>query len=85
MYICENKQCFEIFVKKITFCFQIRDLRHDNLNPFIGACLDAPSILIVTSYCSKGSLQDVLENDDILLDEMFRASLVFDIIRVSVF
>ncbi|XP_045213178.2 receptor-type guanylate cyclase Gyc76C-like isoform X2 [Mercenaria mercenaria] len=63
----------------------IRDLRHDNLNPFIGACLDAPNVLIVTAYCSKGSLQDLLENDDIQLDDMFRASLVFDIIRGMIY
>ncbi|XP_060597382.1 receptor-type guanylate cyclase Gyc76C-like isoform X2 [Ruditapes philippinarum] len=63
----------------------IRDLRHDNLNPFIGACLDSPTVLIVTSYCSKGSLQDLLENDDIQLDDMFRASLVFDIIRGMIY
>lgn len=62
---------------------QIRDLRHDNVNPFIGACVDAPNILVVTAYCAKGSLQDILENDDIQLDDMFRASLVVDILRVS--
>ncbi|WAQ95329.1 GCY3E-like protein [Mya arenaria] len=63
----------------------IRDLRHENLNPFIGACVDTPHILVVTAYCSKGSLTDILENDDIQLDDMFRASLVFDIIRVTDF
>ena len=37
--------------------YQMRELRHDNINPFIGACIDSPSILIVTAYCAKGSLQ----------------------------
>ncbi|KAH3863877.1 hypothetical protein DPMN_026882, partial [Dreissena polymorpha] len=59
----------------------MRDLRHENINPFIGACVDTPQIFVVTAYCSKGSLQDILENEDIQLDDMFRASLVFDIIR----
>lgn len=59
----------------------MRELRHDNVNPFIGSCIDAPYILIVSAYCSKGSLQDILENDDIQLDLMFIASIVFDIIR----
>lgn len=63
----------------------IRDLRHDNINPFIGACMDAPTILVVTSYCGKGSLLDLLENDDIQLDDMIRASLVFDIIRGMIY
>ncbi|KAK6638155.1 hypothetical protein RUM44_008583 [Polyplax serrata] len=59
----------------------MRDLRHENLNPFIGACTDAPNICIITEYCSRGSLRDILENEDVKLDNMFVASLVGDIIR----
>ena len=35
----------------------MKDLRHDNVNQFIGACVDPPNILLVIEYCSKGSLQ----------------------------
>jgi hypothetical protein len=42
------------------------------------------SIKTVSNYDNKFSfLKDVLENDDIQLDSMFVASIVFDIIRVS--
>ena len=36
---------------------QIRDVRHDNLNQFIGACVEPNNVLIITQYASKGSLQ----------------------------
>ncbi|XP_048576040.1 atrial natriuretic peptide receptor 1-like isoform X3 [Nematostella vectensis] len=60
---------------------QMRDIRHDNLNQFIGACADSPTVCIVMQYCSRGSLQDILENDDVKLDHMFIASLVSDIVK----
>lgn len=34
----------------------LRDLRHDNVNSFIGASVEPLRILIVTDYCAKGSL-----------------------------
>ena len=35
----------------------MKELNHDNLNGFIGAGIESPTIFIVTNYCSKGSLQ----------------------------
>lgn len=34
----------------------LRDIRHDNVNSFIGAAVEPMRILIVTDYCAKGSL-----------------------------
>lgn len=62
---------------------QLKDLRHDNICAFIGACTESPNICIITEYCSRGSLKDVLENEDVKLDNMFLASMVADIIRVG--
>ncbi|XP_033751446.1 receptor-type guanylate cyclase Gyc76C-like [Pecten maximus] len=59
----------------------MRDIRHNNVNPFIGACVNPPTFILLTEYCIKGSLQDILENEVIKLDEMFIASLVKDIIQ----
>uniref|UniRef100_A0AAG5DN07 Guanylate cyclase n=1 Tax=Anopheles atroparvus TaxID=41427 RepID=A0AAG5DN07_ANOAO len=63
----------------------LRDMRHDNLNAFIGACTDPPNICIITDYCNRGSLKDVLENEDVKLDNMFTASMVADILRGMIY
>ncbi|EEC03239.1 atrial natriuretic peptide receptor, putative, partial [Ixodes scapularis] len=62
-------------------CFQMRELHHENVNPFVGACVEPNCIYIVTELCMKGNLQDILENDVIKLDNMFIASFVFDLIK----
>ncbi|XP_072029839.1 speract receptor-like [Amphiura filiformis] len=59
----------------------IRDLRHPHLNLFIGACVEPPNICVLTEYCPKGSLQDILENDEVKLDDMFIASIIGDIVK----
>jgi hypothetical protein len=61
----------------------MKDLRHDNLNTFIGACVEVPNICIITDYCSRGSLKDVIQSD-VNLDHIFIASMVGDIIRVYI-
>lgn len=60
----------------------LRELRHDNVNSFIGACVEPMRILLVTDYCAKGSLYDIIENEDIKLDDLFIASLIHDLIKV---
>ncbi|XP_069134312.1 atrial natriuretic peptide receptor 1-like [Argopecten irradians] len=56
----------------------MKEMTHDNINPFIGACIDPPNVCVLFQYCSKGSLQDVLLNDDIKLDWTFKMSLISD-------
>ncbi|XP_033630930.1 receptor-type guanylate cyclase Gyc76C-like [Asterias rubens] len=63
----------------------LRDVRHPHLNQFIGACIDSPNICIISEYCPKGSLQDILANDEVKLDNMFVASIVGDIIKGMLF
>ncbi|XP_050090825.1 receptor-type guanylate cyclase Gyc76C-like [Anopheles aquasalis] len=63
----------------------LRDLRHDNINSFIGACVEPMRILLVTDYCAKGSLYDIVENEDIKLDDLFIASLVHDLIKAMIY
>ncbi|XP_037032480.1 guanylate cyclase 32E isoform X2 [Bradysia coprophila] len=76
-----RKKCIDITREMKMELKMLRDLRHDNICAFIGACTDPPNICIVTEYCTRGSLKDVLENEDVKLDNMFTASMVADIIR----
>ena len=47
------KVMFQISMSRIQFLFQ----RHDNLNSFIGACVEPGNVLIVSDYCTRGSLR----------------------------
>ncbi|XP_075215398.1 atrial natriuretic peptide receptor 1 [Lycorma delicatula] len=60
---------------------QVRDVTHENTVRFIGACIECPTVLILTEYCPRGSLKDVLENEAIRLDWNFRMSLIHDIVK----
>ena len=63
---------------------QLKELVHDNVQAFIGACVSPGQPCYVVQRCSRGSLVDVLENDDIKLDWFFRVSLIRDLVSVSV-
>ncbi|XP_064612109.1 atrial natriuretic peptide receptor 1-like [Liolophura sinensis] len=60
---------------------QMCEMKQENLSLFIGACIDPPHICVLYQYCPKGSLQDILENDDIKLDWVFKYSLISDIVN----
>ncbi|XP_055350580.1 receptor-type guanylate cyclase Gyc76C-like isoform X2 [Paramacrobiotus metropolitanus] len=57
----------------------LREIRNDNLCSFIGACL-AP-VCIVTEFCSRGSLKDVIYDENVSLDSMFMEAMLGDIVR----
>ncbi|XP_053159133.1 atrial natriuretic peptide receptor 1-like isoform X2 [Hemicordylus capensis] len=60
---------------------QVRELDHPNLCKFIGGCTEVPNTAIITEYCPKGSLSDVLLNEDIPLNWGFRFSFATDIVQ----
>ncbi|XP_049601824.1 retinal guanylyl cyclase 2 isoform X1 [Syngnathus scovelli] len=59
----------------------MKDMRHENINLFLGFFLDCGVFAIVTEFCSRGSLEDLLLNDDVKLDWMFKSSLLLDLIK----
>ncbi|KAM6230679.1 atrial natriuretic peptide receptor 2 [Porphyrio hochstetteri] len=80
-----NKKRIELTRQVLFELKHMRDIQFNHLTRFIGACIDPPNICIVTEYCPRGSLQDVLENDSINLDWMFRHSLINDIVKGMAF
>ncbi|KAG7250116.1 hypothetical protein CRUP_006452, partial [Coryphaenoides rupestris] len=55
--------------------YELRDMRHENLNLYLGLFLDSGIFGIVTEHCTRGSLEDLLNNEDMRLDWMFKSSL----------
>ncbi|XP_034002191.1 atrial natriuretic peptide receptor 2-like [Trematomus bernacchii] len=60
---------------------EVRLLDHPNLCKFIGGSIEVPYVSIITEYCPKGSLYDVLLNEDIPINWGFRLSFATDIAR----
>ncbi|XP_061558414.1 retinal guanylyl cyclase 1 [Phycodurus eques] len=69
-----NSSTESVFIK-------VRDMRHENLNLFLGLFYDSGIFGVVTEHCSRGSLEDLLTNEDVRLDWMFKSSLLMDLIR----
>ncbi|XP_060558580.1 atrial natriuretic peptide receptor 1-like [Ruditapes philippinarum] len=86
----QGRTCAMRAVRKVEFSLtkfvrlEVREVRacdHVNVCKFIGASIMAPNIRILTEYCPKGSLSDVLLNDDVPLNWAFRFSFAADISR----
>uniref|UniRef100_A0A8C5Q0I2 Guanylate cyclase n=1 Tax=Leptobrachium leishanense TaxID=445787 RepID=A0A8C5Q0I2_9ANUR len=71
----------KILKTKHKYTFDMREMKHENLVTFFGVCTDPPNVCLVTQYCKKGSLKDVLQNNDIELDWIFKLSFSYDIVN----
>ncbi|XP_072317472.1 atrial natriuretic peptide receptor 1 [Eucyclogobius newberryi] len=80
-----NRKRVELNRKVLFELKHMRDVQNEHLTRFIGACIDPSNICIITEYCPRGSLQDILENDSITLDWMFKYSLLNDIVKGMLF
>ncbi|PIN97346.1 hypothetical protein AB205_0188560 [Aquarana catesbeiana] len=65
---------------KNVFC-TLRELRHENVNLYLGLFNDMGVIGVVSEHCSRGSLEDLIQNQDMKLDWMFKSSLLLDLIK----
>ena len=63
----------EIFLCLYVLVFShFRQLDHPNLMAFGGACVKPPNVMILTKYCAKGNLLQVLSAKHIPLNWAFR-------------
>ncbi|XP_061089883.1 retinal guanylyl cyclase 2 [Conger conger] len=73
---------FKTITPKTSDVFELmKDMRHDNISPFLGFFHDCNIFAIVTEFCSRGSIEDLLRNEDVKLDWMFKSSLLLDLIK----
>ncbi|KAJ8338274.1 hypothetical protein SKAU_G00372400 [Synaphobranchus kaupii] len=73
---------FKTITPKTSDVFELmKDMRHENINPFLGFFLDCDVFAIVTEFCSRGSMEDLLHNEDVRLDWMFKTSLLLDLTK----
>ena len=60
LFLANEQSMYPIFVYRPKILFQMRELQHDNINPFLGACINVPNPCALYLYCPKGSLQVTL-------------------------
>uniref|UniRef100_A0A914GTY0 guanylate cyclase n=1 Tax=Globodera rostochiensis TaxID=31243 RepID=A0A914GTY0_GLORO len=58
----------------------MKQLVHDNLNPFMGIAFnEKDELLVLWKFCSRGTIQDIIYNENVTLDSKFHAAFVRDI------
>ncbi|XP_052212562.1 atrial natriuretic peptide receptor 1-like [Dreissena polymorpha] len=60
---------------------QMREITCPNLTHFFGICPETGKMCVLTEYCARGNLQDILQNDAMKLDWDFKLSLIQDIVE----
>uniref|UniRef100_A0AAQ5XKS3 Guanylate cyclase n=1 Tax=Amphiprion ocellaris TaxID=80972 RepID=A0AAQ5XKS3_AMPOC len=72
-----------VWLKKIpvTKTITLREMRHENLNLYLGLFVDSGIFALVVEHCPRGSLADLLADSNMRLDWMFKSSLLMDLIK----
>ncbi|OWA52165.1 Atrial natriuretic peptide receptor 2 [Hypsibius exemplaris] len=63
----------------------VKALACESLLKFIAACIEPEHVTVLGEYCSRGTLQDVLQNDAVALDWVFRISFINDIVSAMLY
>ena len=60
----------------------MKEFNHENVNTFVGLSQDQTGVTVLWTFCSKGSLYEILGNNDIKVDFNFAISFAEDIAQV---
>ena len=59
----------------------MREVHHENINTFLGICLEANHQSVLMAFATRGSLRDVLLDKDSELSLDFKLSIMTDLAR----
>ncbi|XP_055357823.1 atrial natriuretic peptide receptor 2-like [Paramacrobiotus metropolitanus] len=59
----------------------VKSMSNENVAKFLGACIEPTHTAVLMEYCSRGNLHDVLHNDTLNLEWIFRISFLTDIVQ----
>ncbi|XP_038051190.1 retinal guanylyl cyclase 2-like [Patiria miniata] len=75
-----RKSSFEMKSSLLRQMKLVRDLRHENVNPFVGCYTEPGDYYWVYEYCTRLSLRDIYSNENLKLDWTFKSSLLVDLV-----
>uniref|UniRef100_A0AC35U5Z3 Guanylate cyclase n=1 Tax=Rhabditophanes sp. KR3021 TaxID=114890 RepID=A0AC35U5Z3_9BILA len=79
-HVYPQKRMISFIRDDIKLLSQMKQIVHDNLNPFIGMSFnEKDELLLLWKFCSRGTLQDMINNENVSLDSKFHAAFVRDI------
>ncbi|VDM18168.1 unnamed protein product [Hydatigera taeniaeformis] len=59
----------------------LREIRHENVNAFLGCCVTSEAFNLVFEHCHWGCLQDVIARKSIVFDRQLKLSFMTDLAR----
>uniref|UniRef100_A0A914HMJ9 Guanylate cyclase n=1 Tax=Globodera rostochiensis TaxID=31243 RepID=A0A914HMJ9_GLORO len=57
-------------VVEMAECRTMRLFDHENMNRFLGLCLDGPNVLAVWNFCARGSIRDVILSENAMVKDV---------------
>ncbi|ESO05555.1 hypothetical protein HELRODRAFT_77483 [Helobdella robusta] len=63
----------------------MKDLQHDNIVNFLGACVELDRICYLNQHCARGSLQELLADAQTGIDWTFKLSFITDLTKGMIY